>query len=103
MTSEESNSSNLEDFQYLIDLIREGKKEGQNKLTPIISNSFRIDQIFRADDEIVDSFQKNQIPIFYNEVNTIDHQLAKKWASIIKYPMSDGHSWARVAQYLQVD
>ena len=103
MAAEEMNSSNLEDLQPLVDLIREGRREGQNKVTPIISNAFRIEQIFREDDEIVDSLQKDRIPSFYDEVHTIDHQLSKKWATNNKYPMSDGHSWARVAQYLQVD
>jgi len=103
MADEEINGSNSEDFQYLVDLIREGKKEGQNKVTPIISNAFRVEQIFREDDSIVDSLQGDRIPAFYDEVHTIDHQLAKMWATLTKYPMSDGHSWARVAQYLQVD
>lgn len=103
MTVEEISNSTLEDLQYLVDLIREGKKEGQNKITPVISNAFRIEQIFREDDEIVDSLQMNRAAIFYDEVYTIDHHLAKKWATITKYPLSDSYSWARVAQYLQVD
>lgn len=103
MAAKAINTSNLEDLQYLVDLINEGKNAGQNKVTPIISNSFRLEQIFLEDDEIVDSLQGDHAPTFYDEVYTIDHQLAKKWANHTKYPMSDGHSWARVAQYIQVD
>jgi hypothetical protein len=103
MAAKEINSSNLEDFQYLIDLINEGRNDGENKVTPIISNSFRMEEIFREDDELMGWLQKDQVPTFYDEVHTLDHQLAKKWANKFEYPMSDGHRWARVAQYLQVD
>ena len=68
---------------------------------PIISNSFRIEEIFREDDELV--AQLADVPQFYDEVRTIDQQLTKQWADKIGYPMSDNHNLARVAQYRQVE
>jgi hypothetical protein len=68
---------------------------------PIISNSFRIEEIFRDDDELL--AQLSQIPEFYDEVRTIDQQLTKQWAQKIGYPMSDDHNLARVAQYRQIE
>jgi hypothetical protein len=103
MSAVQINNSNSEDLQYLVDLISEGMAAGENRLTPIISNSFRIDEIFSEDAELLSMLKEERVPTFYDEMNTIDHQLAKKWASKVEYPMSDGHSWARVAQYLQVD
>jgi hypothetical protein len=97
MAAEELNKSKLDNLQDLIPRISEGT------VTPIISNSFRIEEIFRDDDDLMQLVQKDQIPRFYDEVHTIDHQLSKAWANKFDYPMSDGHSWARVAQYLQVD
>lgn len=67
---------------------------------PIISNSFRIEQIFRQDDELVEHL--SEVPEFYDEVRTIEQQLTKEWAEDINYPMSDNHNLARVAQYHQV-
>jgi hypothetical protein len=68
---------------------------------PIISNSFRLEQIFREDDELIT--QLADVPEFYDEVRTIDQQLTKQWAKKIGYPMSDDHNLARVAQYRQVE
>lgn len=68
---------------------------------PIISNSFRIEQIFREDDELV--AQLADVPEFYDEIRTIEQQLTKQWANEIRYPMSDNHNLARVAQYRQIE
>lgn len=68
---------------------------------PIISNSFRIEEIFREDDELVT--QLAEVPEFYDEVRTIEQQLTKQWAEKLEYPMSDNHNLARVAQYRQVE
>ena len=68
---------------------------------PIISNSFRLEQIFREDDELI--AQLAEVPDFYDEVRTIDQQLTKQWANDIGYPMSDNHNLARVAQFRQVE
>jgi hypothetical protein len=68
---------------------------------PIISNSFRLEEIFREDDELI--MHLADVPEFYDEVRTIDQQLTKLWANKIGYPMSDNHNLARVAQYRQVE
>jgi hypothetical protein len=71
------------------------------ELVPIISNGFRLDEIFETDAELRKSLQ--QKPEFYDEVRSIDQQLTKQWArEKVQYPMSDDHNLARVAQYYQV-
>lgn len=74
---------------------------GEGKLIPVISNSFRIEEIFFEDEEL--SVMMAEAPKFYDEFRTFNHQLTKTWASSINYPLSDAHDLARVAQYLQVD
>ena len=70
-------------------------------IVPIISNAFRLDEIFRDVQELRNTMK--QFPGFYDEVRTIDQQLTKKWAKdVVSYPMSDEHNLARVAQYHQV-
>ncbi|MGE5464595.1 MAG: SIR2 family protein [Syntrophothermus sp.] len=68
---------------------------------PIISNSFRLEEIFRDDEEL--KARMAEMPEFYDELRTIDQQLTKQWAKKIGYPMSDDHNLARVAQYRQVE
>jgi len=68
---------------------------------PIISNSFRVDEIFRNIRGLTDKIAK--IPKFSDEYLTIDEQLTKEWADSIQYPMPDDHNLARVAQYYQVN
>lgn len=73
----------------------------QGEVIPIISNSFRIEQIFRADKEVTDKISKSAK--YDDEDLTIDEQLTKLWAERIKYPMPDTHNLARVAQYHLVE
>jgi len=70
-------------------------------IIPVISNSFRIEQIFQADPELQEMMKKE--PVYYDDVGTFEQQLTRQWAEMIKYPMSDGHNLARVAQYRQVE
>jgi hypothetical protein len=70
------------------------------KIVPIISNSFRIEQIFCDEGRLTDFFSEN--PEYDDENLTIDEQLTRVWANDIRYPMSDNHNLARVAQYYQV-
>lgn len=70
---------------------------GRGQVIPIISNAFRIEQIFREDEEL--SRMMSAVPQFYDEFRTFAQQLTKKWAASINYPMSDDHNLARVAQY----
>lgn len=70
---------------------------GRGQVIPVISNAFRIEQIFREDEEL--SRMMSAVPQFYDEFRTFAQQLTKKWAASINYPMSDDHNLARVAQY----
>jgi len=65
----------------------------QGIVIPIISNSFRIEQIFGEGSEGTVS----------EEGWTIDEQLTAEWASLIEYPMLDKQNLARVAQYYLVE
>lgn len=90
----------------------------QQKVIPIISNSFRIQQIFMEEDEIADQFLKTspsdereldsnghngETPRYDDEDLTNDEQITKEWADYIEYPMPDNHNLARVAQYHLVE
>jgi hypothetical protein len=66
----------------------------QGIVIPIISSSFRIEQIFREDKDVTGNEE---------EALSIDEQLITEWANWIEYPMPDKHSLARVAQYYLVE
>jgi len=72
----------------------------QGIVIPIISNSFRIEQIFR--EERNESRQSPQ-DIQIEEDFTVEEQLAEEWAKFMEYPMPDVHNLARVAQYFLVE
>ena len=61
---------------------------------PIISNSFRIEQIFR---------EGNEETAVDEERLSINEQLTAEWANWIRYPMHDKQNLARVAQYFLVE
>lgn len=84
----------IRSLDYLMPFIESGR------VIPIISNSFRLEQIFKDDKKLLELMA--QPPEFYDEVFTFEHQLTKIWAEQIEYPMSDDHNIARVAQYRQV-
>jgi len=65
----------------------------QGVVIPIVSSSFRIDQIFREAD---DTFAAEN-------ALTLTEQLIAEWANLIAYPMQDKHNLARVAQYYLVE
>jgi hypothetical protein len=52
-----------------------------NNVVPIISNSFRIEQVFQNEKKITDFISKT--PEFLDEDLTIDEQLTKIWAKQI--------------------
>jgi len=85
----------IENLDYLMRFMESGR------VIPVISNSFRIEEIFREDEELFALMA--EVPQFYDEFHTFEQQLTKKWADSIEYPMSDDHNLARVAQYLQVE
>lgn len=72
-----------------------------NKVVPVISNSFRIEQVFRGEEKITNQIAGSSV--YDDEDFTIDEQLTKIWAKKIGYPMADIHNLARVAQYHQVE
>lgn len=68
----------------------------QGVVIPVISNSFRIEQIFREEGEAGESAEGGEEP-------TINDQLVGEWANWVEYPMEDKHDLARVAQYFLVE
>ena len=95
MNVDENNNSTLDNLNDIMPFIEYGT------VIPIISNAFRIEEIFRDDRELLKNMEVGSE--FYDEVRTIDQQLTKNWAKKIGYPMSDHHNLARVAQYRQVE
>ena len=72
-----------------------------NNVVPIVSNSFRIQQIFRDEKSLTDFIPK--MPEYAEEDFTISEQLTRIWAEQIHYPMTDNYKLWRVAQYHQVE
>jgi hypothetical protein len=66
----------------------------QGVVIPIISSSFRIEQIFRDGSETAGEA---------DGALAIHEQLTAEWANLIDYPMQDKHNLARVAQYYLVE
>jgi len=73
-----------------------------SKVVPVISNSFRIDQVFRDEKKITELIS-SRTSEYHDEDFTLDEQLTKIWAKEINYPLPDSHNLARVAQYYQVE
>lgn len=62
---------------------------------PIISNSFRIEQIFGGGEDADAGTEKDELTIY--------EQLIAEWAASIDYPMIDSSNLSRVAQYYTVE
>lgn len=92
------NDHNTEPIDYESDVLQ---FIDDRSIVPVISNSFRLEEIFRNDAELLNLMLKHKIE-FYDEAYTIDQQLTKAWAASKEYPMSDDHNLARVAQYRKV-
>ena len=73
----------------------------QGLVIPVISNSFRIEQIFREEKD--ESDQTGATSQLDDEDRSIDEQLTKEWAEFIEYPMPDVHNLARIAQHFLVE
>jgi hypothetical protein len=71
----------------------------QGIVIPIISNSFRIEQIFGEEKKVSDQLAETPQP---EDDLTVEEQLAAEWANFIGYPMPDVHNLARVAQYFLI-
>lgn len=73
----------------------------QGNVIPIISNSFRTEQIFREDKKVSDP-STEAVPAD-EEGLTVEEQITKEWADFIEYPLPDVYNLARVAQYFLVE
>ncbi|SRR6266498_2368230 len=76
----------------------------QGEVVPIISNSFRIEQIFQEEGETAEPIA-NAPQYDHNNDLTIEEQLTKEWAESedVDYPMPDKYNLARIAQYHSVE
>lgn len=84
----------MDDWDYVIRRINKGQ------VVPILSNSFRIEEIFREEKPPADSPAD---PAQLSEKDlTIEEVLTKRWAEKIDYPLPDVSNLARVAQYYLV-
>jgi hypothetical protein len=93
-----STETGSRESDYMDDIMPFIKK---GSVIPIISNSLRIEQIFRDEQALTDHM--SDTAEFFDEDLTIDEQLTKEWAAEIHYPMIDDHNLARVAQFYQVE
>jgi hypothetical protein len=73
----------------------------QGVVIPIISNSFRIEQIFREEKQASDPSGAVQ-PADGQDL-TVEEQLTEEWANFIEYPLPDVHNLARVTQYFLIE
>jgi hypothetical protein len=74
----------------------------QGKVIPILSNSFRMEQIFREEKREESPSTTEPASADADDL-TIEEQLTKVWAEDIGYPLSDIYNLARVAQYFLVE
>src|SRR5215207_5992479 len=72
-----------------------------NNVVPIISNSLRLDQIFR-DETSLAGLIPEKLELLDEDL-TINEQLTRIWAQQIHYPMTDDYKLWRVAQFYQVE
>lgn len=71
-----------------------------SKIVPIVSNSFRLNEIFLDETQLADFFSGESKQD--EELPTIEEQLTQVWAEEIGYPMADKQNLARVIQYVQI-
>src|SRR5688572_6028298 len=78
-------------------------RDNINKVVPVISHSFYINEILRDQIKLKDSTTDQTDAT--DQGLTANEQLTKLWSKSkdVNYPMTDGHDLARVAQYYQVD
>ena len=84
----------------LDDVLMSSISEGT--IIPIISNSFRMEQIFRTLGNLTEKITKLPRGRSTDETITAYQQLTREWADVIQYPLPDDSNLARVAQYFQV-
>jgi len=103
MAIEESQASSLENEGA--DLFDDGLMQSisEGTIIPIISNSFRLEQIFRNVDTLNEKIANTPKSRSTDEDPAVYQQLTKEWADSIGYPFPDDSNLARVAQYFQID
>jgi hypothetical protein len=69
-----------------------------SKIIPVISNSYRLGQIFQSPLGFSDQLSQSDT----GDDFSIKEQLTRRWAAEVQYPLADDHDLARVAQYQQV-
>lgn len=77
----------------ITDRIRDGQ------LIPVISNSLRMEHIFR---ELVESARGEAAAEEEGAAITVEDLISQAWADEIKYPLADNHVLAHVAQFNRV-
>jgi hypothetical protein len=70
----------------------------KGNVIPIISNSFRLEQLFRD----MASIPGESTQTAESELTVVE-LLIKQWSALIDYPMQDDYNFARVAQYYLVE
>ena len=93
----EENKASPEDIDLFDDLLMSSISEGT--VVPVISNSFRMEGIFKSIPALTDKIPKS--PRSSDEYLTVHEQLTREWAESIQYPLPDDHHLARVEQYFQ--
>ena len=76
---------------------------GEGTIIPIISNSFRMEEIFRNISTLTEKIARTPKKRSSDEDLTVYQQLTREWADAIQYPLPDDSNLARVAQYFQID
>jgi hypothetical protein len=93
-------SAKNEGADLLDDVLMSSINEGT--IIPIISNSFRMEQIFRTIHTLSDKIARTPRSRSTDEQLTAFQQLTREWADSIQYPLPDDSNLARVAQYFQI-
>jgi hypothetical protein len=83
------------------DLLNKIIATNPQRIVPIISNSFRINQIFCDESGMCGLF--SETGHLDENTPTIEEQLTQVWAGKVHYPMSDTHNLSRVAHFHQVE
>ena len=89
-----------EGTDLLDDVLMSSINEGT--IIPMISNSFRMEQIFRSVSTLTDKIAQTPRGRSTDEQLTAFQQLTREWADSIQYPLPDDSNLARVAQYFQI-
>jgi hypothetical protein len=83
------------------DLLSKIISTNPRRIVPIVSNSFRINQIFCDEGGMCGLF--SETGNLDENTPTIEEQLTQVWAGKVHYPMADTQNLSRVAHYHQVE